>query len=80
MDAEAIVLTELRRLAGLTDRELYALYALRARDLGLTPMRRHRWKRLSGDARRHLTLVAVDGLGAPLDRRVSPKRSHGPLS
>jgi len=68
MDAEAIVLTELRRLAALTDRELFALYALRTRDNGLTPMRRHHWKRLSDDARRHLTLVAVDGLGAPLHR------------
>ena len=68
MDADATVRAELRRLAALTDRELYALYALRMRDLGLTPMRRHRWKRLPNDARRHLTLVAVDGLGAPLER------------
>jgi len=68
MDAEAIVLTELRRLAALTDRELFGLYALRTRDLGRTPMPRHHWKRLSDDARRHLTLIAVDGLGAPLHR------------
>jgi len=67
VDANAVVQAERRRLAALSNRRLFALYALRTRDLGLRPMRRRDWNRLSVSARQDLTLIAVDGLGAPAD-------------
>jgi len=68
VDANAVVQAERRRLAAMGNRRLFALYVLRTRDLGLRPMRRRDWNRLSLSARQDLALVAVDGLGAPADR------------
>jgi len=68
VDADAVVQAERRRLAAMGNRRLFALYVLRTRDLGLRPMRRREWNRLSPSARQDLALVAVDGLGAPADR------------